>query len=202
VGSRDRRAPPSSPKARRLCPGKESPANIVLTGFMGSGKSSVGRSLARLLGWRFRDLDSVIAKRAGMGVAALFARRGEKAFREMERRAISALRYGRGAVVATGGGAPMRALNRAMLRRAGLVVYLKVAPSVLARRLGTGRGRPLLRSAGGDRRKVETLVRGLLRKRSRHYMRADLVFAGGRGTPAAEARSLARILRARYPGGL
>jgi len=198
VGSRVRRAPPSP----AVSPRRRPPRNIVLTGFMGSGKTSVGRALARLLGWRFRDLDSIIEGRAGMGVAEVFASRGEQWFRKVEGKAIFGLGRLRNTVIATGGGAPVRSRNRALLKAAGLVVYLKVPPSILARRLGTGRGRPLLGPANGNPGRVEALVCRLLRARAKHYLKAGLVFGAGRGTPAAVARSLARVLRSRYGGGL
>src|SRR5262245_31769003 len=101
------------------------PRNVILTGFMASGKTTVGRVLARMLGWRFTDLDRVVERRAGRSIPALFRRRGEQAFRRLEHEAIRGLRRRRGWVVAAGGGAPVVPRNRPWLRRAGRVVWLR-----------------------------------------------------------------------------
>ena len=99
---------------------------IVLTGFMGSGKSTVGRLLASTLGWRFLDLDTVIEQRAALPVPEIFARFGEPRFRELEAEALAATLKESGVVLALGGGAPEIAANRALLAAspATAVVYL------------------------------------------------------------------------------
>src|SRR5262245_57732530 len=109
------------------------PRNIILTGFMGSGKSTVGRRLAARLGWRFADLDRLVERRAGLPVAEIFRRRGERAFRRLEHRVIRSLRRKRGWVVAAGGGAPVYRPSRAALRAAGLRVWMRAPVGVLAR---------------------------------------------------------------------
>jgi shikimate kinase len=169
--------------------------NIILTGFMGSGKSTVGRALARRLGWRFLDLDRAIARRAGRSVAAIFRARGEAAFRRMESRAIRSLKSLSRRVVATGGGAVVAPANRSALRAAGRVVYLNVPVRVLVRRLRKESGRPLLAEAGRNPGALGRMVTEMLKLRSRHYMKADVVMPVGAGVrPALAAVRIARGL--------
>jgi shikimate kinase/3-dehydroquinate synthase len=144
--------------------------NVVLIGFMGTGKSEVGRRLARRLGWAFVDTDRAVEAREGAPVARIFARRGEGYFRDVEAAVVARVAERREVVVATGGGVVLRAENMARLRRTGWVVALTAPPDVLARRLGDGRGRPLL--GGGD---IRNAVGRLLDQRRPLYRDADLV---------------------------
>jgi len=120
---------------------------IVLTGFMGSGKSTAGPMLAGRLGWRFVDVDDVIEAEAGVTVAELFARDGEGAFREKERETIARLADGDRLVLALGGGAIEDAETRALLAgaQATLLVHLEIElATTLARCGGTETARPVL----------------------------------------------------------
>ncbi|KQM71412.1 shikimate kinase [Xylophilus sp. Leaf220] len=113
-------------------------------GLPGSGKSTIGRQLAHHLGLQFLDTDHVIEQRLGCSVLSYFEQEGEAAFRLLESEVLREL-CGRTAVVlATGGGAVLRAENRQSLRRAGRVIYLHSAPENLFRRLRHDRTRPLL----------------------------------------------------------
>lgn len=114
----------------------EFPERIVLTGFMGSGKSTVGRRLAERLGWTFTDLDAEIEQRAGLSVPAIFARDGEARFRELESEALEHLFARDQIVIALGGGAPETALNRDRLSasRRTAVVYLEAPFATLLAR--------------------------------------------------------------------
>ncbi len=123
------------------------PANIVLCGFMGTGKTAVGRELAALLGREFIDLDAVVAERHGGTVADIFAQEGEEGFRRREREVVEDLAPARGAVLATGGGVLLDAANRNHLIAGGELVLLTASPRVLARRLARDRDRPLLARA-------------------------------------------------------
>jgi shikimate kinase len=120
---------------------------IVLTGFMGSGKSTVGPLLARRLGWSFIDVDDVIESEAGCTIAELFTRHGEPAFRDREHATIARLVAGDSLVLALGGGAIERAETRAFLLSAPdtLLVHLEVElATTLARCRGTEHTRPIL----------------------------------------------------------
>lgn len=118
--------------------------NIILTGFMGTGKTAVGRHLAEHLKIPFLDVDAAIAKRAGKPIARIFAEEGESAFRELESRAISELAAQDCAVIATGGGALIDPRNRAVLERSGLLVCLTARMGTLLERLKDDVTRPLL----------------------------------------------------------
>ena len=142
---------------------------IVLVGFMGSGKSSVGRELARRFGVPFVDVDERIESAAGCRIRDLFGREGEAAFRAREKAALRDALSVKGCVIATGGGAFADEGNRALLRSYAPVVYLEAAVETLLGRLAGDLGRPLLR--GGDR---EEVVRELLSRREPGYRTADV----------------------------
>ena len=130
---------------------------IVLTGFMGTGKSEVGRRLARRLGRAFVDTDAMVEARTGKPVAAIFADEGEPAFRGLERAAVAEAVAHREAVVAVGGGAVLDPTNVATLRAAGVTICLTARPETILARVGDGTARPLL--AGDDpRAAVERLI--------------------------------------------
>ncbi len=123
------------------------PRRIVLTGFMGSGKSTVGPLLAERLGWRFMDVDEVIEAEAGISIAEMFARHGEAEFRERERAAIARLAEEDGLVLALGGGAIEDAATQELLRSGAgtLLVHLEVElETTLERCRGTEHLRPIL----------------------------------------------------------
>ncbi len=112
---------------------------------MGSGKSTVGRILARRLGWRLLDSDAEVEARTGMTVPEIFDCRGEPAFRAEESKALArAVTSDVPVVVSVAGGAVLDPDNRRLIRRGGTVVWLRARPDTLARRVGAGDGRPLL----------------------------------------------------------
>jgi shikimate kinase len=117
---------------------------IALVGLPGSGKSTVGRQLARRLGLPFTDSDHAIEQRIGCSIREFFEREGEDRFRDIEEAVIRELAGAGAGVLATGGGAVLRAANREQLRAAGHVVYLRTTPEEVFRRLRHDRNRPLL----------------------------------------------------------
>lgn len=123
-------------------------SHIFLTGFMGAGKSTVGRLVAERLGRPFVDLDALIEEREAASVSEIFRLRGEEGFRLAEHDALAALGASADAVIATGGGVILREDNRVVLRQLGTVVYLAVTPEVAIARLGDAADRPLLAGAG------------------------------------------------------
>ncbi|MES2660100.1 MAG: shikimate kinase [Verrucomicrobiota bacterium] len=122
------------------------PKNIVLIGFMGSGKSTVGRELHQRLGYPLVDMDHVIEQRAGKSIAAIFAEDGEEKFREMETALLEEL-FDPSAprrIISTGGGVIGRDGNRDLLRNLGYVVWLQAPLAVILERTSKNRDRPLL----------------------------------------------------------
>jgi shikimate kinase len=144
--------------------------HLFLTGFMATGKSTVGRALARRLGHPFIDLDAEIERRAGMSVAEIFRLHGEEDFRARERAALEEVCRGARAVVATGGGVVLDARNRTAMRGAGEIVCLAASRDEILARIGPGGERPLLASASDRARRIDEL----LVERGPAYADADL----------------------------
>jgi shikimate kinase len=142
----------------------ETPLRIALVGMPGSGKSTVGRHVARQLDVPFVDSDLEIERRLGVSIRDYFASHGEVAFRDVERDVIDALTREHHGVIATGGGAVLREINRQHLKARCLVFYLRSTPDELARRLRHDVKRPLLQ--GGDPLKR---LRDLFRERDPLY---------------------------------
>lgn len=117
---------------------------LALIGLPGSGKSTVGKHLAKRLKLPFVDSDQVIEARLGCPIAAFFNREGEKAFRDIEEQVIGELADGPAAVLSTGGGSVLRPANRARLRQSGRVIYLRATPDEVFRRVRHDATRPLL----------------------------------------------------------
>lgn len=142
---------------------------IVLTGFMGTGKSVVGRRLAERLAVPFVDLDDAIEAEAGMTIAEIFASEGEPGFRRRERELIATLANRQSGVVATGGGAVLDPENIRNLKTGALLVCLAAEPTVILQRLGADTHRPLLQTSDRLAR-----IRELLEQRASAYAQADL----------------------------
>ncbi|MCS7207486.1 MAG: 3-dehydroquinate synthase [Dehalococcoidia bacterium] len=110
--------------------------HLILIGFSGTGKSAIGREVARLLGWPFVDTDQEIVRRAGKPIAAIFAQEGEEAFRTLETQVLAdALASPQPTVIATGGGAVLREANRQHMAQAGVVICLEARPDTILQRL-------------------------------------------------------------------
>ncbi len=122
------------------------PKNIILIGFMGSGKSSIGRELSQILGYPVVDTDALIVKRAGKPIRQIFENEGEEAFRDLESAVLSDLKgeHPTRRIIATGGGIILRLENRELLRRLGFVVWLVASPEEIIKRTSKNRDRPLL----------------------------------------------------------
>ena len=121
--------------------------SVALIGFMGTGKTTVGKRLARRLGFRFVDSDSEIERRTGFSVRAIFQEQGEATFRSLESDAIAALAAQSCQVISTGGGTVLQSANADLLRANCLVVWLTASPSVILKRVGNAETRPLLANA-------------------------------------------------------
>ena len=165
----------------------EGPERVVLVGFMGSGKSTVGRALARRLGWGFVDMDARIEERTGRRIAEIFKERGEAAFRSEELAVAQELQSAVRRVIATGGGAFAEAQTREVLRAGAYTVWLAADFEALARRVPSDGSRPL----AADRE----IMRRLLEQREPFYRSADLT-VDAMDTPEAIA---GRIVTAAFP---
>jgi shikimate kinase len=130
--------------------------NIILVGFMGTGKTTVGKALAAELGLPHRDLDEVIVKREGISISEIFRTKGEQYFRELETEQLKKLLNEQVQVLTTGGGAVLRPENVSTMLQAGTVIALTATEAELIRRLESDNQRPLL--AGGVAERVKTLL--------------------------------------------
>ena len=140
----------------------EPPRNIILVGFMASGKTSVGRALARRADWTFVDADDVIVARAGKPIHRIFEEDGEPAFRQLERRVIADLCAGERQVIASGGGAFVSEQNREVMLAGGRVFFLSASPATILQRVreedAGGPIRPLLAVDDPEARIAELLA--------------------------------------------
>ncbi|MDD3925043.1 MAG: 3-dehydroquinate synthase [bacterium] len=143
--------------------------NIILAGFMGSGKSSVGRILARIMGMEFLDTDKLVAARSGKSIERLFHDDGEVCFRALESDVISSIK-GEGKVIAVGGGTLVKEENIRILKEKGLLVHLRVSPQAVASRLAGTSGRPLFDKIGSDM----SLLASFMAEREAGYSKADI----------------------------
>ncbi len=148
--------------------------NIVLVGFMGTGKSTVGREVAGRLGRPFVDTDALVAARAGLPIPQIFALHGEEAFRDLEAQVVAEVAARPGQVIATGGGALLRPENVSRLRERGRLILLTASPEVILERLSRNglSERPLLFGALTPAERLER-IRSLLRGREEAYAQAD-----------------------------
>ena len=150
---------------------------IFLTGFMGCGKSTIGKKLAVHLHYDFIDLDKLIEKETGMTIAEYFRLHGEEKFRELERDTLQNYAFGAHTVIATGGGAPCYYDNMEWMNREGKVVYLHMEPKALANRLKYSKTeRPLLK--GLNEEELVNFISEKLAAREEYYRRAHFIVSG------------------------
>jgi shikimate kinase len=172
-------------------------ATVVLTGFMGTGKTKVGEKLAARLGRPFVDTDELVEREEGCSVESLFASKGEPYFRAAERRAIEWAVQVPGAVIATGGGAIVAEENFARLRASAPIVCLTARTDVIVERTrSAGSARPLLPGADPARH-----IEELKERRAAAYARADLTVDTSERSVEEVVDEIARFLGAGAPSG-
>lgn len=160
--------------------------NVFLVGPMGAGKSTIGRLLAKELGFPFKDSDREIEARTGADIPWIFDVEGEEGFREREEAMIAELVQEQGLVLATGGGVVMRESNRTALANNGLVVYLRTSVEQQLQRTAKDRQRPLLQTAD-----PEKVLRELMAKRDPLYQEiAHLVIETDQRGPKVVVNSI------------
>jgi shikimate kinase len=161
---------------RRLVPRR----TIVLVGLMGAGKSKIGRRLAARLNLPFFDSDHEIEAAAGESIEEIFTNRGERVFRDGERRVIARLLAQPVHVLATGGGAFMDPVTRQLIGERGISIWLRADLDVLVARVSRRNNRPLLKSGN-----VRAILGALIEERHPVYAKADVVVDSGEGSPEA-----------------
>ncbi len=164
--------------------------NVALYGFMGVGKSAIGRALSERLGYGFVDMDEVIESRAGMKIKDIFAAEGEEGFRELEKAAAKELAGKNRHVIACGGGAILDPENAEALRKSSVLVLLTASINEILERTRSSDERPLL-NVEDTRIEAETL----LRKRMPRYLEvADLIIDTTDASPAQLADEITAAL--------
>lgn len=156
----------------------EGKRNLALTGFMGTGKSAVGRQLKKLTGFRLVDVDHEIEEAEGMSISAIFAQRGEPAFRDIEAWHIGQLCAGRGQIISTGGGAVLRDDNMKALKESSVLICLMATPEEVYERVRGSGHRPLL-----DDPDPLGKIRLLMAEREPYYEKAGLAVDTGGKSP-------------------
>lgn len=150
--------------------------NIYLIGYMGCGKTTTGRKLAHLLGYQFRDMDSVIEQRHG-SISTLFAQQGEEVFRQLEKEILQQTRRWENCVISTGGGTPCFNNNMDFINKHGISVYIRMHPHSLTLRLCySKRSRPLIDHL--DEEALEHHINQHLPQRETEYLKARLIVKG------------------------
>lgn len=163
--------------------------NIVLTGFMGTGKSHTGRELSRRLGTRLIDTDALIEKKAGITISEIFEKFGEKYFRELERVTVREVSEESGVVIAVGGGAILDQDNLDVLNKSGIVICLTASPEVILSRVERNSDRPLLHVQDRIGK-----IKEMLAYRAPFYEKADFTVATDGKSPEQVADEIMGIL--------
>jgi shikimate kinase len=161
---------------------------IFLIGFMGCGKTTLGRRLASRLGYQFMDLDHIFEEKEGMTIAEYFSTFGEDAFRKEESGVLKQTKYPANAIIATGGGLPCFFDNMDWMNAHGKTVYIKLSPKTLAGRLENEKDeRPVLQGRYGD--DLVVFIASKLAEREKFYSRATVI-ADGLGLTAEKTEQL------------
>ena len=177
--------------------GRHLDRTVVLVGMMGSGKTSIGRRLAKALGWPFQDADWAIEDAAGTSISNIFEEIGEAEFRRRERQVIARLMDERHQqVLALGGGSFVAAKTRELIKRRAISIWLDTDIDILVRRTSRRTDRPLLNA--GDPR---TILARLLDERRSTYAEADIKLDSGAGSPADVVARTLEALRPFVGGG-
>jgi shikimate kinase len=150
---------------------------LFLIGYMGSGKSTVGRKLAAKLGYHFMDTDTIIETIAGKSISEIFETEGEQGFRIMEHELLKEAIKNENIIVSTGGGMPCYHNNMEIMNNAGITVYIKMSPESLARRvIQSKQKRPLLASIANE--ELPAVIRKKLAEREVYYNQAKYCVKG------------------------
>lgn len=166
--------------------------NVILTGFMGTGKTSLGKLLATKLGRPFVDIDKKIEDETQLSIPQIFEQFGEAHFRELEKAAVKELSERRGLVIATGGGTVKDEENIRLLKNSGIIICLTTEPEEILNRTARRGERPLLDGGGNER--LET-IKKLLAERKKFYDRADYQIDTTNWSPIQIVDNICKYLR-------
>jgi len=165
--------------------------NIILIGFMGAGKTSTGRILAKQLNYRFVDTDNLIEQQNGMTIANIFDRKGEDFFRQQETAILKQLSGADNTVIATGGGIVLREENRLILKELGAVVYLQTNAAEILKRIDGDTSRPLLNVTD----KYAEISKRLAEREPLYQAIADCITNTLTGQPEKSAERILQLLK-------
>lgn len=166
---------------------------VYLIGYMGCGKTTIGKRLAKSIGWGVIDMDSRIESRYRKTIPDIFASEGEESFRKKERFILEELSSLENVVVSTGGGAPCFFDNIDVMNSSGLCVYIRMTPEALAARLKNAKAnRPLLKDKTEE--ELTNFIKEQLEKRRAFYEQARYVIDNDNGTPEEAAAKIAELL--------
>lgn len=169
---------------------------IFLIGYMGAGKTTVGKDLSKRLGLSFIDLDCYIEGRYLRTVSQLFAEKGEDAFREIERKMLREVAMFEDVLISTGGGAPCFFDNMKFMNESGTTVYLQVSVEELAKRLEICKHtRPILQGHSGD--SLVAFIAENLEKRNPYYTQASIVFDAEKMLTETDVNEISTALKKR-----
>ncbi len=150
---------------------------FYITGFMTSGKSTIGPILANVLGWNFFDLDKVIENEFGRSIVEIFSDKGEEEFRNLEKYHIRQIALNKYVIVALGGGTIANEENLALIKNTGKLIYLRASPDIIYKRIKNKIDRPLFRDMVLSESSPEDFIiriKSLLDKREKYYEQADI----------------------------
>lgn len=164
--------------------------NIILVGFMGSGKTTIGKKLSKMLEYNFVDTDNEIEENQGCSIDEIFKYAGEKCFRDMETDLLNNLKKIENTVIATGGGMILRDCNQKILQEIGKQVYLKVPKEILLKRLKFDQNRPLLKV-----KNPEFALKKMYEERCLLYEQAECIIETGGISPKHTALKIMQKIR-------
>jgi shikimate kinase len=175
--------------------------NVVLTGFMGTGKTVIGQLLAAWLNMLFIDTDREVEAATGLDPSEIFRRYGEKRFRSEESLVVARVALLEGWVIATGGGVVLDAGNMASLRKNGVIILLEARPEVIAGRVASNDSRPLLSGSQKQQGRLQEQIEDLMRRRAPYYADHDFRADTSEASPdQAVVEILAFLKQMRVPG--
>ncbi|MBI3193332.1 MAG: shikimate kinase [Ignavibacteriae bacterium] len=177
-------------------------SRIYFTGFMGCGKSTLAHPVATVLGYDSIDLDGEIEQRAGITISQLFEEQGEASFRRIEQGLLQELSFKPNIVIALGGGTVTFENNLEFIKSNGLLVYLKVAPDIILKRVHHKHHRPLLNDSNGAQLSKDALMErivSLLHQRERYYNQADVTIVLNDSSIALTVDHIVRVIRSYVP---